>query len=70
MSSENTPSLPLYEPPALDSDEPLDAIERALVRALLPILVREIRADLAAHDDQRDTRPVMGSSHEPAGRRA
>ena len=39
MSAARSP-LPLYEPP---TDGPLDEIEQALVRALVPILVRKIR---------------------------
>jgi hypothetical protein len=34
-----------YVSPAIDSDEPLDPIEAALVRALVNIIVREIRGE-------------------------
>jgi hypothetical protein len=43
-----TSALPLYEPPT--GDEPLDDIEQALVRALVPILVRKVREAAAQKD--------------------
>jgi hypothetical protein len=39
---------PVYVPPAVDSDAPLDPIEQALVRALVRIVVRELRQKATA----------------------
>jgi hypothetical protein len=39
-------NMPLYVPPT--GDEPLDAIELALVRALVGIIVRDIREEAVA----------------------
>jgi hypothetical protein len=46
-----------YRPPV--GDEPLDDVEQALVRALVPIITRNIREEAAAPRDQPqdDQRP-------------
>ena len=48
-----------YVSPALDSDEPLDPIEQAIVRLLVKLVVKEIRAEDAAgdRDDKGDSHP-------------
>jgi hypothetical protein len=40
-------NLTPYEPPT--GDEPLDAIEQALVRALVAVILRERREEAAVH---------------------
>jgi hypothetical protein len=60
------PAARVYAPPT-DPDAPLDAVEQALVRMFVKILVREIRAGAAwwtdgevtiVDADDRDTIPV------------
>jgi hypothetical protein len=45
-----------YEPPT--GDEPLDAIEQAIVRILVPIIAAQIREELAA--EQVPAEPISG----------
>lgn len=55
-----TEPVPIYVPP--EGDEPLDAVELAIIRVLAPRIARKLRAKLEAearaHDkhDERDER--------------
>jgi len=52
-----------YRPP--EGDEPLDAVELALVHALVPVLVAEIREELLAEAAARAKQPPPDEEREP-----
>ena len=54
-TSEQT-SRTVYVPPDIDSDEPLDEIEQALVRALVDLWAPEILAELDAEAKEQARR--------------
>ena len=58
--------LRVHLPPALDSDEPLDDNEMALIRALVRIIVKEIREEAidAALEEPRSGRTVTDAAEQ------
>jgi hypothetical protein len=50
-----TERLPIYEPPPLKSEEPLDAVELALVRFFVSMIGDEIREEEAARHAEAAT---------------
>jgi hypothetical protein len=59
-----TRSLPVYVPPT--GDGPLDLVEEALVRALVPILSERIRERLARGEDLTHEPRDTDKDHERA----